>query len=272
MKSFREYWTFSAIRGVLTMVVAGGMIGMPMLATGILPFPVLLGLTVDVLAAYILLDCGAMILLAVLLPRAAKGRDVLFAQTAGTLIIGGLLYAMVGERIDLRWLGALMAVQAAIAAAAEWIVARDTHQEYNCLSCYATAITLTVCAAGLPFLRVMDGQQTVVVLAAYVGLFGASQTAVGARMLFKEYRAGHPATELSMSWQKLMDRIPTAPRLQVAHTECAGEMACQACAAEAQCFDFSLQGQLTQVRAAREPQIVRTVRAMGVVQAAYAKH
>ena len=140
MKSFREYWTFSAIRGALTLVVAGGMIGLPALATGILPFPMLLGLTVDVLAAYILMDCGAMVLLALELPRAATHAKVLYAQVAASLIVGGLLYAIVGARIDMRWLAPLIAAQAAIAAGAEWWIGVDTHREYHCLSCYASAM------------------------------------------------------------------------------------------------------------------------------------
>jgi hypothetical protein len=266
MKSFREYWTFSAIRGVLTIVVAAGMVGLPLLATGIFPMPMLLGLTVDVMAAYFLMDCGAMVLLALELPKAAKHRKVLYAQAAASMAVGGLLYAMVGARIDMRWLGVLVALQASVAAASEWIVGMDTHKEYHCLSCYASAIALTVCAASLPALRLLNNEQTALVLAGYVGLFGATQAAVGARMLFKEYRASHPATQLSMSWQQLMDRMPAEKA--VSRKVCPNGGVCSACAAEAQCFDFSMEGQLAQVQASRAPAIVRTVRAASVTQGA----
>ena len=271
MKSFREYWTFSAIRGALTMIVAAGMVGMPLLATGILTVPMLLGLTVDVLAVYILMDCGAMVLLALELPKAATHKKILYGQAAASLVVGGLLYAIVGTRIDMRWLAPIVALQAAIAAAAEWLIGIDTHREYRCLSCYASAITLTACAVTLPAMRLLDGEQTMLALAGYVGLYGTLQLSVGARMLFKEYRVGHPATEHSMSWQTLMERVPAAPRVLVAtHGDCENGFACKACAAEAQCFDFSVAGQLAQVRASRTPSIVRTVRAASVVQAAAA--
>ena len=118
-------------------------------------------------------------------------------------------------------------------------------------------------------MRLLNAEQTALALTGYVALYGTLQLAVGARMLFKEYRAEHPATQLSMSWREQMDRLPAAAgSVHAAQQACGHDGMCKACAAEARCFDFTVEGQLAQVRASRTPAIVRTLRAASVLQAA----
>jgi len=261
MNAFRQYWTFSAIRGALTLVIAGGILLVPHLAAAIFKFPVLVGLAVTVLAVYNLFDAGAISLLAILMPAQARSRMLLYLQAAGALAMGATLFSFANGSIDLRLLLPVIALQAALVAAVEVRVARDTHAEYRCLSCYATAMVLAACAIVLPFASGLDASGVALVLSGFAAAYGISQLALGGRMLFAEYRVGHPAPVMSQAWRAEMQLQPAVP----AAAACAG---CDGCPAEASCRDNSSEGQLVSVMQARTPSIVRAARVFSLVEPA----
>jgi hypothetical protein len=257
MKNFKQYWTFSAIRGALTVIVAAGIAAVPQAATAILSIPVTLGFAIDVLAVYILLDAGAMFLLAIVMPAQARNRRVLFVQAAAAVFFGTVLYLFTYGAINPRYLLLCVASYAAVMAVVEIFVARDTHAQYGCTSCFSTAMVLAASALALPFASGLDAAGTSVVLAGFVGIYGVSQLLLAARMLVLDYRAGHPAAVLSEAWR--------AEMVSPATFSC---IACEACPADATCRDYSLPGQVARIRASRQPAIVRTVRVASLMEPA----
>ena len=258
MKSFREYWTFSAIRGALTLIVATGMFLVPYAASAIVEIPFMLALVVDVLAAYMLMDAGANFLLATQLPATAGHRKLLYAQAVTSVVFGGTYYLFTYGAISPQRLMLIVALQACMAAIFELEAARDTHRQYGCASCYSTAAVLLASAIGLPFASLLDAQDMTLVLVGYVGAYGGIQLTLAARMLFVEYRSEHPAPMMSMAWRTLMQ--PNEP------VTVSALASCENCVAESVCRDGSLHGQLQQVGAMRQPAIVRSIRAASLLR------
>ncbi|WP_263384698.1 hypothetical protein [Granulicella arctica] len=258
MKAFHEYWTFSAIRGALTLLAGLAILTLPQATATMLSIPVLITLSILCLATYSVFDAGVMILLAKLLPRRATHRNTFYGQALIALVAGALLFLVGYGLLNLKWLMWLAASQAALAAVAEFIVARDTHRQYGCLSCYATSIVLAASAVTLPFAAGWNADRMSLALAGYVSLYGLSQFFLGARMLFVEYRSGHPAAIASGAWRADMLE-PTAPPLQslASRKVC---LNCDECPADTLCHDDSLAGQVARVTAARPPAIVLTLR------------
>ena len=204
MKAFHSYWSFFAIRGALTVIVSVGIFGLPYFAHALVTIPVMLGLAVDVLAVYAMLEGGALVLLGASMPSNFQGRKTRYTQAALSVAIGGVLFLMAHGEFS-QYLMWLVAAQAAIAAIAEYSVARQTYREYRCLSCYATVFLLAVCAVALPFAGNITLDNQLFALSTYVGLYGTAQLLLGARMLFLEHRAEHPASALSIAWQAEMN-------------------------------------------------------------------
>ena len=196
MKAFRDYWTFLAIRGALAIVAAIVIAAMPFGAAWIMTIPVALALTADCLAAFSIFDGAVAIMLNRLLPEQATHRRALFAQTAVGAAAATLLFFIVYGLIGIHALLWIVAAQFA-AALVEFIVARDTHAQYRCLSCYSTSMVLAFCALLLPFAAGLDASRITAALAGCVALYGLSELTMGARMLFLEYRSTHPADTLS---------------------------------------------------------------------------
>ncbi len=268
MNDFREYWTFSSIRGALTLLAAAGILALPQATAAILSLPVLETLAIAGWATYCIFDGIVLLLLASLLPERATSSNTVYLQALAGVGAGGLLFLVGYNDMDARWLVGIGAAQAAFAAYTEWKVARDTHRVYGCLSCYATAIALTVTAIGLP-IALANGAVSLAV-AAYVGLYGTTELVTGSRMLFLEYRAGHPAAVASEAWRA--EKTPSAAAAFKAYAlnpakDC---LTCEDCPADALCSDLSLEGEMRQIMAAREPAIVRTVRVATLLQTAHA--
>ena len=200
MKSFHEYWTFSAIRGALTVLAAMFIFFGPQGLAFVFKGPLLAGVAITFLATFSIFDGGVMILLSHLLPARAVNRKAFYAQAIMTVFFGLLLYMVVGSAVNMRWLMWIVAAQAAFAAFSELRVARDTHQQYGCLSCYATPIALGVCAALLPFASKLDPLGMTIALSSYAALRGGSELVLGGRMLFLEYGIDNPATFPSQAW------------------------------------------------------------------------
>lgn len=261
MKPYHQYWTFSAIRGVMTLLASVAILTIPQAAASMLSIPVFLLLAVDCLAAYSFFDAAVMVLLGKLLPARAKNLKVLYVQALMAISTGGLLFLVVYGVLNLRWLVWIVAAQAALAALAEFAVARDTHQEYRCLSCYTTVIILAVSAICLPFAGGLSATGMSLALATYVGAYGSSELALGARMLFVEYRNQHPAERPSEAWQLEMFRPPIAALLSIKSRKlAAAAVMCESCPASPLCLDSSLAAQLAGVMAQHVPALVRSSR------------
>ena len=204
MKSFHSYWSFSAIRGVLTVIVSVGVFGLPYFAHALVTIPVMLGLAIDVLAVYAMLEGGALVLLGISMPSNYLGHKTRYLQAALSVAIGGVLFLMAHGEFS-QYLMWVVSAQAAIAAIAEYSVAHQTYRQYHCLSCYAAAFVLAAFALALPFAGTMTLEKQLFALSTYVGLYGATQLLLGSRMLFLEYRAEHPASALSNAWEAEMN-------------------------------------------------------------------
>jgi hypothetical protein len=205
MQSFREYWTFSAIRGALTLLVAAVVYFLPQATAGMFHAPVSIYVALSCFAVYFIFDAAVMVLLTLLLPGRVSGSRVLYAQAGWGLVTAGLIYAISYGAMAMHWLMIVVAVQTAVGAIAEESVASGTHPVYGCLSCYTSAIVLGVAALGLPFAGGLDATATSLILASVVGLYGASELSVGGRMLFLEYRSEHPAPVLVEAWRAEME-------------------------------------------------------------------
>lgn len=204
MKDFREYWTFLAIRGAVTVVAAMIIVATPFGAAWIITIPVALALTADCLAAYSIFDGAVIVLLNRLLPARARRRNMLFAETAVGVVVCALLFLVAYDLLSLKALVWIVAAQFAAAAIIESFVARDTHRQYGCLSCYSISMVLAFCAVALPFASGLGAAQITEAVGGCVALYGLSQFAMGARMLFVEYRAEHPAPGMSQAWRQAL--------------------------------------------------------------------
>lgn len=258
MKPFHQYWTFSAIRGAMTLLASIAILTVPQATSSILSLPVLITLAIDCLATYSVLDGAVMVLLAKLLPARANHQNALYEQAFLAVSTGMLLYLLVYEALSMHWLMWIVAFQAGGAALFELAVARDTHRQYGCFSCYATSIVLGVAAIGLPFAAGLDASGMALALGTYVGLYGSSELLLGGRMLFLEYRSEHPAALDSEVWRMDMRQSAADSLLSLAARKtCA---LCATCPADALCHDDSLTGQMRRVLAERRPAIVLAAR------------
>jgi len=253
MKNFRDYWSFLTIRGAMTILACVAIWVFPRAAFFIQWSPVLAALAVNCLAIYSVFDGGVMVLLNRLLPTRAGGRWALYVQAAIALITGSVLFLVACEVLSMKYVVWVVAGQAALAAVAEWFVARDTHRQYGCLSCYAISMVLACCAVGLPFAKGLDADQMSLALAGYVGLYGMSQFIVGGRMLFVEYRVEQPAPVTDETWRSSMGETPPAAVVSSTTT-------CAECAVRSICEDISLDGQVALLAKDRQSSIVRAVR------------
>jgi len=207
MKDFREYWTFLAIRGAVTVVAAMIIVATPFGAAWIITIPVALALTADCLAVYSIFDGAVLILLNRLLPTRARRRNMLFAETVVGVVAGTLLFFIVYDLLSLKALVWVIAAQFAAGAVVEYFIARDTHWQYGCLSCYSISMVMAFCAATLPFAGGLGAAQITEAAGGCIAFYGLSQFVIGARMLFVEYRAERPAPGMSQTWREAL----TAP-------------------------------------------------------------
>jgi hypothetical protein len=106
-------------------------------------------------------------------------------------------------------------------------------------------------------------------LAGYLALFGTSELSLGARMLFLDYRADHPAPQfLSEDWRAAMEPTPQpVPAAPAAHTiDCITSLNCDNCPADPICRDNTVKGKLTSLLTSRQPAIVKAIRATTLLQ------
>ena len=204
MKAFHSYWSFTAIRGALTLIVSAGILVLPYFAHELVTIPVMLGLAIDVLAVYAMLDAGALVLLGATMPEKFKGHTTRFVEAAASVLIGSTLFVMTHGEFS-QYLMLAVAAFATITALSEFSVARETYRQYHCLSCFAGFIVMAVCALALPFASLLSLDNQLLALSTFVGLYGATQLTLGARMLFLEYRLENPAPAFSYAWRDEMN-------------------------------------------------------------------
>ena len=209
MKSFQEYWTFSAIRGALTLGAAAIILAMPYVTASMLDIPFFLGLAVDCLAAYTILDAAWSVLLTAELPATAP-KPRLYTLAVARAITGILLFFTVYGVFGTGAMLAIAAVQAVLATLSEVTIARQTYRQYGCASCYTAALFLALAALALPLAGRSSPVAITLALSAYIGAYGMAELASGGRMLFLAYRSEHPARKFSQAWrEELTPRTPT---------------------------------------------------------------
>ena len=266
MKTFHEYWSFTAMRGVFALFAAIAIIAIPRAVSSLFALPILIGFAIGLFALYTFFEMAATSLLAQLLPNAVLGRRAYYPQIAIAAIITILLFLTGYQVLSLGWLLWLAAVQAATSAAAEFLIARSTHREYKCLSCYSTAIVLAVSAVALPLASGLSTTGMAFALATYLGIFGVSESTLGGRMLLLEYRSEHPTHQLvDDSWRALMTVQPPLT-LASAAAECTPCLTCETCPADAVCRDNSAGAQIAALRSTRQPSIINSIRAAALIQ------
>ena len=253
MKAFREYWTFSAIRGAMTMLAAFFIVLMPQAVVSVMDLPRPLGLAVDCLATYCVIDAVGIVLLAILLPAQAPHRRWLYVRVAAGMALGAAFYLQVlnPQPVRLMW---FVAAFAAIAALAELAIAVDTHREYHCWTCYASAGVLAVCALALPFANGLDVAGLCVALSGFVAAYGVSQLAGRCANAVSGVSRGPPRDSAG----RCVERTCTGgPRV------C--DRSCADCPAGSICGDSTVAGQIALVYAQRHPSIVQAMRAPQVL-------
>ena len=267
MKNFHEYWSFTAIRGIFAVFAAIAIVAVPRAVTSLFGIPVLFGFAIALFALYTFFDMAVTTLLSKLLPDTATGRRAYYPQIAFALIVTALLFLTGYHVLSLTWLVWLAAAQAAITAVAEFQIARSTHKEYGCLSCYTTTLVLAVAAFTLPFAGVLSSTDIALALAGYLAILGLSEFSLGGRMLFVQYRAEHPAKQfLDMSWQAAMTKQAQPSRTSASVAQaCAPALTCDACPADPICRDNSFTSQIATLLTARQPSIVNSTRAVTLI-------
>jgi hypothetical protein len=262
MTRYHEYWSFAAVRGVLALLAAAVVVALPRAIADLFSIPVLLAFSISAFALWAVFDSATTILLANLFPSHATGRKTLLPQAVIVFVIATLLF-LTGYRVlpasTLVW---LVAAQAAFSALTEFRIARTTHQTYECLSCYTTAITFAVAALAVPFAADLSASDMTLALGAYLALIGSSEFALSGRMLFLEYRKDNPAPQfLSTDWRTAMEPATQPAIATFASTACTPNLTCETCPAIATCLDDSIASQFTSIVNSRESAIVRSLRA-----------
>ncbi len=259
MKSYHEYWSFAAVRGVLALLAAAVVVALPRAIADLFSIPVLLAFSISAFALWAVFDSAITVLLANLFPSHTSGRRILVPQAITVFILAALLF-LTGYRLlpaqSLVW---IVAVLAAVSAVSEFSIAETTHKTYHCLSCYTTAITFAVAAVAIPFAAFLTPAEVTLALGAYLALIGSSELALGSRMLFLGYRAEHPlAVAVTPEWRLAMEPAAQAAAATLA---CTPQLTCETCPATSVCLDNSVSTQLHNILNSRAPAIVRSLRA-----------
>jgi hypothetical protein len=270
MKAFHTYWSVNAIRGILSLIAATTIFALPRAAAYAYDIPVILLISVGCYAAFTMLEAGGIILTALTLSGNASVRKALYPQAGLAIVFASLLFLAGYKLLPLAALFWIAAAQAAVAAISDYAIARTTHREYGCLSCYTTVIVCAVAAVALPFAGLLAPEDMTLALAAYVGAFGLSEFAMGSRMLFVEYRSEHPAIALPTTWQFEIESAAVAQ--PPAAVFCAPSVSCSECAVDAICSDTSVATQIATILNSRQPSIVRTVRAAAILRSTEQPH
>jgi hypothetical protein len=272
MKNFHEYWSFTAVRGVFALFAAAAIVAVPRAVASLFVLPILLGFAIALFALYTFFDTAVTLLLSTLLPDAAAGRRAYYPQIAFAAVVTTLLFLTGYHVLSLRWLVWLAAAQAIITAVAEFLIARTTHKQYGCLSCYSTTIVLAISAIALPFAGFLGTTGIALALAAYLAAFGLSEFLLGTRMLFVQFQAVHPAPAFDMSWRDAMTLQPAFQLAAVVQTSipaaapCSPTLTCDECPADLVCRDNSLSTQVATLLSTRQAGIVNSIRAATLIQ------
>lgn len=194
--AYKEYWTFTLIRGLLAVITAVAIVfTTAMSSTVILDAPAVV-LEILILGAYVTLDSALVLITSFTIPRQRPGRVPLQLQGVGGAILGLFLFSLVYNRLDRHWFLYLFAVQAAVTAVTEFMVARGTAEHHEALWCYAASAIAAASAIGLLTIQTSPGW----IIYGYLSLLGFNLLALSARMLFGErlhYSSAAPEAAVS---------------------------------------------------------------------------
>ena len=251
MKAFHDYWTFSLIRGVLTLMAAVAVLVLPQATGSMLTLPLQLGLALACFALYSVLDGGATVLLAALLPAGVTGRHTVYVQAVAGMGTGVVIFLITLGLAPLQWAVWAAAGRAGIAAACQWLIAKDSQQPYGFATSYVSAAVLAMAAVMLPLTVALEAASIALALTTYLGLYGANEVLLSGRLLLREGARDSASADGQQS-------VEPAKAQQTAAAAIPGS--CEVCPAVALCSDASLAAQWEQVAHQRQPMLVRSVR------------
>jgi len=200
MKAYSEYWAATMIRGLLAVVAGTGVLFIPEMASTILLRPFAVVISILCLAAYGTIDSAIILTTSFMIPRQQPGRLALRMQGICGAVIGILLFALVSDHVELHLFIYLAAIQAAMAAITEFIVARGTSAHHGAKWCYASAGVAAISSIALLFSKNLSPRELAWLLYGYLGVFGFNLFALSARMLFAErelLNVGHIQTKVT---------------------------------------------------------------------------
>lgn len=186
MKAYSEYWAATMIRGFIAIVISTGVLVIPEMASTILLLPFAIAISILCLAAYGVIDSAIIFTTSFMIPRRQPGHVVLRMQGICGGIIGILLFAVVYDRVDLRWFLYLAAIQATGVAVSEFIVAKGTSAHHGSRWCYVSAGVAAISAIALLFGGNLSPRELAWLIYGYLAIFGFNLFALSARMLFAE--------------------------------------------------------------------------------------
>ena len=186
MRAYSEYWAATMVRGFIAIVISTGVLFIPEMASTILLLPFAIAISILCLATYGVIDSAIIFTTSFMIPRQQPGHVALRMQGICGAMIGILLFAVVYDRVDLRWFLYLAAIQAAGVAVTEFTVARGTSTHHGSQWCYVSAGIAAVSAIALLFGGNLSPRELAWLIYGYLGIFGFNLFALSARMLFAE--------------------------------------------------------------------------------------
>jgi hypothetical protein len=137
------------------------------------------------------MDSAVVLVTSFMIPRGMPGRLILRLQGIGGAVVGAVLFSLIYKSVNMQWFLYLSALQAALLAVTEFVVARGTSAHHGAKWCYAAAGIAAVSAVALVCGANLPPRELAWLIYGYLGVSGFNLFALSARMLFAERRAVH---------------------------------------------------------------------------------
>ena len=190
MKHDEHFWWATLVRGFLALLVGSVVMIIPDMARTLLLLPVAIAISILALAAYWILD-SVLVLLTSYMTDSSHAKIALRFQGITGIAVGVLLYRVFFLSIRLEWFLALIAVQALVTGASEFIAAR--HSRTHSLSRWnlAAAFVALAFSGAYGYLGViartqLEPQIVAWLVFAYLVAFGVAESLTAARMLYAD--------------------------------------------------------------------------------------
>jgi len=200
MLSERKYWVLTLARGMVAVLIGGGIFALPDLARTLFLLPISVTISLILFAAYGILD--GCLLIAI---RRQTSIPVLRwthgVQGVASLTMGALLLSLFFEHAKLMWFLSLAAIQAAFTACAEFVMAKHARKSNTRMWDYAATCVAGIFAIFYIYVRLLLTEQLTYgqvswLIYAFLIAFGIAQCINAAGMLLQG-STGRRSTTLS---------------------------------------------------------------------------